>query len=487
MPHDPPYLSAAATADAVRRGERSAVAVLDAHLDRLTDRREAVNAWITVTEDLARETATAIDDAVARGEDPGPLAGVPVGLKDLSAARAGVRHTFGCTAFADNVADTTSPFVDRLEAAGAVVLGKTNLPEFGHRPKTDNYLVGPTSTPFDLDRNAGGSSGGSAAAVADAQAGLAQGGDAGGSVRIPSAFCGVVGHKPSFGRVPNPSSPDGFGAHTPFTDRGVHARTTAGAARMLDVMTGPHPGDPFSLPDDGMDATTAVQSASDGDLALDVAYSPDLGLYPVDPRIAAVVEDAVHDLEAAGATVDHVTVDTGYDLETFLEATRFPAVRVKTAALVENLREEHGVDALGADADAFPPTFRTRAERGFEYDAVTYKRADNARTTVYETLVDIFEAYDLLATPTTVALPFPNDEPGPTTVDGVDVDPLAGWFPTFLVNLTGHPAVSVPAGLADGLPVGLQLVGHRFADETVLAAAAALEAVRPWHDDYPWA
>ncbi|MFB6103751.1 MAG: amidase [Halobacteriaceae archaeon] len=487
MPREPPYLAAPQTADAVRRGDQSAMAVLEAHLDRLEGRRSAVNAWITVTEDLARETATAVDEAVARGEDPGPLAGLPVGLKDLSAARAGVRHTFGCTAFADNVADTTSAFVDRLEAAGAVVLGKTNLPEFGHRPKTDNYLVGPTSTPFDLDRNAGGSSGGSAAAVADAQAALAQGGDAGGSVRIPSAFCGVVGHKPSFGRVPNPSSPDAFGAHSPFTDRGIHARTTAGAARMLDVMAGPHPGDPFSLPDDGLDATAAVATALDGGIDLDIAYSPDLGMYPVDPRIEAVVEDAVYDLREAGASVDRIQFDTGYSLEGFLEATRFPTVRVKTAALVENLRDQYGVDALGSDVDAFPETFRTRAERGFEYDAVTVKRADNARTTVYEAVVDVFSKYDLLATPTTVALPFPNDEPGPTTIDGVAVDPLAGWFPTFLVNLTGHPAASVPAGLADGLPVGLQLVGHRFADDTVLAACRALEAVRPWADAYPWA
>jgi Asp-tRNA(Asn)/Glu-tRNA(Gln) amidotransferase A subunit family amidase len=250
---------------------------------------------------------------------------------------------------------------------------------------------------------------------------------------------------------------------------------------MLSVMAGPHPRDPFSLPDDDTPFCDAVGRDVEG---LSVAYTPDFGVYPVEDGVAEVCAAAVDDLAAAGATVDHVGVTLGFTLPEFLEATRYPVVNARTAALADRLNDD-GVELLGADRDRFPDELVRRAEAGADLDALTYLRANRPRTTVYDAVQELFAEYDLVASPTAVVTPFGNDEPGPTTVDGVEVDPYAGWFPAFVFNLTGHPAASVPAGSVDGLPVGLQLAGRRFAEDDVLAASAALERVRPWHDHYP--
>lgn len=475
------FESATTLADRIARGDLSPVDLVDAYLDRIENRTNDVNAFVTVLDESAREAARNAERAIESGEDTGPLHGVPIALKDLSAAKAGVRHTFGSKVFEDNVAEETSVFVQRLEDAGAIVLGKTNLPEFGHKPKTENSLVGVTSTPFDPERNAGGSSGGSAAAVGDGQVALAQGGDAGGSVRIPSSFCGNYGLKPSFGRIPNPSRPDAFGSHTPMSDRGIHARTVEDAALMLDVMAGPDPRDPFSLPNDRSDFLGAIErDVSD----FRIGYSPDFDLFPVEPDVEKTVRNAVDALETTGATVETIDIAIDYTLGELVEKVREPVMQVKTAALVENIRVSHGIDIIGEYRDAFPTEFVERAEAGFEHNAAEFKRSDNVRTEVFDAIQNTFEEYDILATPTVATLPFDNDKLGPTEVDGVAVDPLSEWFLTWPLNLTGHPAASIPAGFIDGLPVGLQLIGPRFRDDDVLAISAAYESVNPWQDAY---
>jgi Asp-tRNA(Asn)/Glu-tRNA(Gln) amidotransferase A subunit family amidase len=474
--------SAVALAERIHEGAVSPADLVDAYLERIEARSSEVNAYITVLAEEAREAAKEAERAVERGDDLGPLHGLPVAFKDLSASKAGVRHTFGSSVFADNIATKTSPFVARLEEAGAITLGKTNLPPFGYKPKTENDLVGATSTPYDPSRNAGGSSGGSAAAVGDGQVAFAQGGDAGGSVRIPSAFCGVFGLKPSFGRIPSPSRPDAFGAHTPFTDRGLHTRYVADAALALEVMAGPHFRDPFSLPNDGTEYLASVErDVSD----LTVGYSPDLDVFPVDEAVGQTVADAVEGLREAGMSVDEVDLDFGRSLEDLVENVRQPVMQVKTAALAENIESGHSVEITGGDRDRFPEDFVARAEAGYEYSAVEFKQSDVVRTEVYDTIGRVLNEYDLLVSPTTGVVPFRNDEPGPTEVDGRETDPLADWFLTWPFNLTGHPVASVPAGLVDGLPVGMQVAGRRFADDDVLAASAAFEGIRPWHSNFP--
>jgi len=484
MSEDLVFRPATELAADIRAGELSPVTVVDAFLDRIDERDDDVNAWITVCDKRAREQAREAEAAVERGDDLGPLHGVPVAIKDLTEVE-GVGLTWGAPPFADHVAERDAVVVQRLKAAGAIPLGKTNTPEFGLRVVTDNELVGPTATPFDEERNAGGSSGGSAAAVAAGMAPIAEGSDAGGSIRIPASFCHAVGIKLTYGRVPVDSRPNAFGSHTPMIHKGPIARTVADAATMLDVLAGAHPRDPFSVPDNDVPFADAVDRDASG---LSVGHSPDLGIFPIDSRVEAGVERAVEGLRSAGLTVEDVEVDLGQGLDELVQETSAPQWEAGIAALAERLAETAGVDITGEHADQFPPHVAEMAEDGFERSAVEYLRADEARTAVYDGVEAALEGTDLLVCPVTTVPPFEHGIEGPSEVEGTPVDPTSGWFLTFVFNLTGHPVASVPAGLTDdGLPVGVQIVGHRHAENDVIAAAAALEREHPWQEDYPWA
>jgi amidase/aspartyl-tRNA(Asn)/glutamyl-tRNA(Gln) amidotransferase subunit A len=477
-------LSAVELARGIRTGDLSPIEVVEAHLDRIEELDDEINAYVTLCGDAAREAAREVERAVERGEDPGPLAGVPVAVKDLENV-AGVRTTFGSKPLADTVAEESAVFVDRLREAGAVVLGKTNTPEFGHKGTTDNLVAGATGTPFDPSRNAGGSSGGSAAAVAAGMAPIAQGSDGGGSVRIPSAWCGVYGLKPTYRRIARPAEPDAF-SHTPFSQLGPHARTVEDAALMMDVIAGPHPADPMVAPDDGSDYLGALDDDDISDLS--VAYCPDLGVFPLDERVRRVVDEAVGAFEDAGATVERVDSVFG-DSHTELYESWVRMFEVKFGSLSENLRESEGIDYLGDDREDTTPAFAEAIETGMATSAVEYKRGDNVRTSAFLAVQDVLSEYDLLASATLAVPPVKNRDDGntvgPSVVDDEPVDPLVGWCLTYPFNMTGHPVASIPAGLdEDGLPVGLQLAGGRFEDETVLAASAAFERERPWIDTY---
>ncbi|WP_312907479.1 amidase [Natronosalvus caseinilyticus] len=470
-------------AERIRNGTVSPTATVDAHLERIDARNDDVNAFITVAADHAREQARAAERALEAGESVGPLHGVPVALKDLTGFREGIRHTFGCRAFADNVATHTADFVRRLEDAGAIVIGKTNTPEFGHKPVTDNLLVGPTATPFDLGRNAGGSSGGSAAAVADGQTAFAQGGDAAGSVRIPAAWCGVYGLKPSFGRIPESARPNAFQYHSPFICKGLLTRSVKDAAIALEAVAGPNAQDPFSLPADDADYVAALDRPID---EWSIAYSPDLGVFPVSQSVRTCLEDALSAFERAGATVDQIDVDMGHSLETLRNRTRFGLMQAFTAKIADSIEDRTGIDFLGEHADDVPEEFRDRIRAGRQFSPVDIGRMNQVRTAMFDGVQTVFEdeGYDLLVTPTLSVPPIRNDSLDDVRVDGEPVDSRADWLLTWPFNMTGHPAASIPAGRVDGLPVGMQLVGPRFGDETVVTASAAFERHRPWMDWY---
>ncbi|WP_276259590.1 amidase [Haloglomus litoreum] len=470
----------------IRRGDLSPVEVVDAHLDRIERRNDALNAFTALYPDHARERAREAERALEAGEAVGPLHGVPVAIKELGYLTEGMQTTFGSKPFADFVPERDDVSTRRLKEAGAIVIGKTNTPEFGHKGTTDNLIFGPTSTPFDVGRNAGGSSGGSAAAAAAGMAPLTMGGDVGGSIRIPAAWCGVYGLKPSFGRIPRDPRPNAFSKHTPFGHTGPMTRTVEEAALVLDVLGRPSPRDPFSLPAQEGSYLAATRRPIDD---LTVAYTPDFDVFPIEESVRAVVDDAVDALGAAGATVERVSPGFErphhelYDAwETQIEASYGALVRAQAA---------NGVDLLGEHREDVSPQLVELMERGVELSATEYLAADTVRTAVYDALQGLLAEYDLLVSPTVSAPPVENADDGtqtlgPSEVDGEPVDPLLGWAPTYLCNFTGHPAASVPAGLTDEeLPVGLQITGRRFADDTVLAASAAFERVRPWHDDYP--
>lgn len=464
-------LPATDLADRIHSGDVTATEAVEAHLERIDDRDDVINAFVTVCRDEAREAATEADRALEAGADVGPLHGVPVALKDLGARKAGVRHTYGAAPFADNVADETAAIVERLEDAGAIVIGKTNTPEFGHKGTTDNELVGPTASPIDTDLNAGGSSGGSAAALAAGMTPLATGSDAGGSLRIPAAACGVYGFKPTFGLVPDDDRPSAFGRTTHHVTMGPMTRSVADAALALELLSGPHPADPSSVPVE-IDFRAAVDRPIDD---YRVAYSPDLDVFPVTEAVRGVVEDAVAALDAAGATVEEISVEHGYSLAELQEAvmaTYMTWIR-GTAAVVE---EAHGIDLRDHPGEV-SDSLLAMLHVGERYDPADVARAGIVRTGFYDAVEDVLAEYDALVTPTL-------SRAGVGLQEDL-ADTAWEWPLTWPFNWTGHPVASAPAGLTDrGHPVGLQLVGRRFADDDVLAVSAGLERERPWEHLY---
>ncbi|HTJ59269.1 MAG TPA: amidase family protein [Devosiaceae bacterium] len=478
------FLPATELAARIRRRDVSPVEVTEAYLRRIEARNPVVNAYTLVLGDKAMDAARAAEKAVMSGQPLGALHGVPVGIKDLDDV-AGIPTSMGSRAVLNRVPKTSAIAVERMLAAGAIVLGKTNTPEFGHKGITDNLRFGPTSTPWKIGYNSGGSSGGSAAAVADGMAALAQGTDGGGSVRIPAAFSGTVGFKASFGRVPSVTRPDGFLWGHPLVHIGPLARTVADAALMTSVIAGPHARDPLSMPNDGVDYIRGAESAS---RPFRVAYSPRLGNFPVDPRVATVVRDAVDALRASGVEVDEVELDFKADHNT-LAHLWVRTIAVHYAAIAVHWKQD-GIDLLGEHADVLTPQFRQMLESAQEVSAVDHALDDLLRTGVFDGFQDVFDHYDLILSPTLAIPPVKNatdgNTIGPVEINGETVEPLIGWCMTYPLNFTGHPAISVPAGLTpEGLPVGLQIIGRRHADETVLAFASRFEGVKPWFQSYP--
>lgn len=477
--------SAVATAKAIRGREISSVEAVDAAIERIQRRNPPLNAFVYTAFDEARNRAQEADRVLALGMEVGPLHGVPTAIKDLFDFKPGWPATFGgIPALKDMVIPARCMWAERMEdVGGAIIIGKTNSPVMGFRGTTDNPLFGPTSTPFDTSRNAGGSSGGSAAAVAVGMIPFAEGTDGGGSVRIPAAWCGVVGFKQSWGRVPSVMRPNAFAATNPFVFEGVLTRTAADLGTALQVLSGPHPGDPFVR----QDRFTEVDAHERGVRGMRVAFSPDFGGFPVDDAVARTVTDAVQALAQAGATVTEV-------------GTRLPRDQFELGELwcrligplnldtLDGLKAG-GLDLLGDYGDELPAPFRHWLDEAASVSVRDYSALQVARSEVYDFVQSFFVDYDLLVTPTVACLPVKNSADGqtigPSEINGVRVDPSIGWCLTYPLNYTGHPAASVPAGLCHGLPVGMQIVGRMGADADVIAACGAVERERPWSSSYP--
>jgi amidase/aspartyl-tRNA(Asn)/glutamyl-tRNA(Gln) amidotransferase subunit A len=478
------YTTAAELAVLIRRRELSPVEVVDAAIERIEARNERLNAFVYFGFDDARHAAAEAERALDADEAVGPLHGVPTAIKDLFDFKPGWPSTLGgIRALESFVPDFYCTFAERIERAGAIIVGKTNSPTMGFRGTCDNFMFGPTRNPFDLSRNSGGSSGGSAAAVADGLVPFAEGTDGGGSIRIPASWCGVYGYKASWGRIPFTARPDVFMGLFPFLFEGPIARTVEDAALALGALAGYDARDPFSLADE-VDFTAALRGSVSG---WRIAYSPNLDVYPVDRRVAEVVAGAVRAFEEAGAHVEEVSLGIEHDQrelsDLWCRLIMFPNVQTF------EIFKAHGLDLLGEHRDDFPPEYLEWVERGYRLTLPEIARDSQLRTEIYDAIQGVFAEYDLLVTPTVadVAVPNANDgnTVGPRRVDGVDVDPLIGWCLTYLTNLSGHPSASIPAGLSDdGLPIGMQIVGKRYADADVVTASAVFEQLRPWHDTY---
>jgi aspartyl-tRNA(Asn)/glutamyl-tRNA(Gln) amidotransferase subunit A len=455
--------SAVEIAEAVRTGERSAVEVLEQALAAVAAGDEALNAWVVVDGEQARRTAEAVDDAVARGLDPGPLAGVPFGVKDLEDC-AGLPTGKGSLLYADREPVTEdSVHVGRLRRAGAVPVGKTTTPEFGTLNFTRCKATGTTRNPWDTARTPGGSSGGSAAAVAAGMLPLATASDGGGSIRIPASFSGLVGFKASHGRIPHPSP-----QASQTSVLGVVTTTVADAARHLDVAAGPDDRDRLSLPRPAVRYEEATRSLEVGRLR--VAWSADLGFAAVDLEVVELTRMAAEALvDAAGMRwVEH---------------------RVRLTDPVRTWMSAGAVDLwLDLDDGMWPEraddvTLQVRRvlERTEQMRVPRYATILQQRQQLQVEVSDMFADVDVWLTPTTAVPAFAADEPPPARIAGHEVGPAAATPFTMLSNLTWGPACSVPAGTtSEGLPVGLQIMGRRHCDEVVLRLAQLFEDAAPW-------
>ncbi|MES9541755.1 MULTISPECIES: amidase [unclassified Actinomadura] len=452
------FASARDLARRIAARDLSAREVLQAHLDQIERTNPQVNAIVTLVAERAERQAREADERLAAGEPPGPLHGLPVAHKDTHAT-AGVRTTSGSPIFADHVPDRDELVVERIRAAGAVTLGKTNTPEFAAGSHTFNPVFGLTRNPYDPSRSAGGSSGGAAAALACGMQALADGGDMGGSLRNPASFCNVVGFRPSPGRVP--SWPVLAGWST-LGVQGPMARDVADVALLLSVLAGPDPRSPIALETPG----SAFAVPLDRDLAgLRLAWSPDLGgTIPVDPAVTAALEPAAKVFEELGCAVEEASPDLAGADEVFrtLRAWHWDIT-------LRPLLDERRAD--------FKPSLAANIDAGRSLTGADLGRAETLHTALFHRVREFFERYDALLMPVSQVPPFDAAAEYPEEVAGRPMRDYLEWMRScYLISATGCPALSVPAGFtSDGLPVGLQIVGPHHADLAVLRIGRAFE------------
>jgi len=444
----------------IRARKLSPVELTRVVLDRIERLNPIVNAFCTITPDVALAAAREAEQAVMRGELRGPLHGVPFSIKDLHYTK-GIRTMSGSFVFEHRVPDVDPPVVRRLKEAGGVLLGKTTTPEFGWKGLGDCPVTGITRNPWNTGMTTGGSSAGAGAAAAAGLGPIHQGSDGAGSIRIPSGFCGIFGLKPSYGRVPMwPISNNDYASHM-----GPMTRTVADAALMLSIMAGPDDWDRTSLEAPPEDYVGKLDAGITG---LRVAFSPDLGGITVDAEVAALIRDAVRAFDELGCVVEEVKPGfaDSHDLIRCLWSAH------EAGNYAQYLREWR---------DRMDPGLVACIEDGLQYSMVEYVEARGQKLAYWDTVRPLFEKFDLLLTPTLSVAAFPVGRLNPEHWPQHAWDWI-GWASfSYPFNFTGQPAASVPAGFTPaGLPVGLQIVGRRFADLTVLQAAAAFEAARPW-------
>ena len=445
--------------DAIAAGELSAVEVLEAHLERIEAVNPAVNAIVTLVPERALGEAAAADARAASGRPLGLLHGLPVAVKDLMDT-AGIRTTYGSPIYAEHVPEVDALIVQRLRAAGAIVIGKTNTPEFGAGSHTFNEVFGATRNPYDLGRSAGGSSGGAAAALAAGMVPIADGSDLGGSVRNPASFCNVVGLRPTRGRI---ASTRPGNAWDPMSLLGPMARSVDDAALLLAALAGPDRRDPLAPDEDPLQFAALPPVDLSG---ARVAWSAGVDGLPVEPEVTAALAPARAALEALGAAVEEVEPDLA-DADEVFETFR---------AL--GFLEGHDED-VAAHPDLVKPEVVADVARGAALSARQINRAGALRTELFRRLAAFLGEYDLLALPTVQVAPFPVEWRWPRRVAGMEMERYYTWMRSCTrISSTAMPALSIPAGFtADGLPVGLQLVGSHRGELDLLARAAALEAV----------
>ncbi len=457
MRTEPWTFSATEIVENIRSRKLSAVEVLENCLARISVTNPTVNALVTVSEEIARKQAKDIDNRISKGEEVGLLAGVPVGIKDVTAT-AGIRTTFGSTLFANHIPGKDDIVVQRIKEAGGVIIGKTNTPEFATGGNTYNDVFGATRNPWNTALSAGGSTGGGAAGLISGMFPIASGSDLGGSLRIPAAFCGVTGLRPTPGLVP--SGPKNL----PFDTLGVPgpmARSPEDLEILLEVMAQPHRSEAHS-PGRGY-FSSKVQGAP----RLNLAYIPDVAGIGVDKDVSESCLKGAGMLTKAGHTLTEVKLDLSEGRYAF-SILRGQWMVAKYFDLLDRL------DELG-------PNLSSNIRDGLDLKPTDIAEAESIRARLWGKLVETLGAYDFILTPTLPITPFPVEQNFPETINGKKMESYFDWFaPTLVFSLFGLPAISVPSGLTKGgMPAGLQIVGPRFCEDSLIGLAAEVSREIP--------
>ena len=435
----------------------SPLEVLDAYLAAIEALNPQINAIVTLAAEQARDAARSAEHAVVKGEALGALHGLPIGVKDITPT-AGIRTTYASPLYKDYVPTEDAEAVRRLKAAGAIVVAKTNTPEFAAGANTTNVLFGPTRNPWNTALSVAGSSGGSAAAVAAGMLPIAQGTDFGGSVRVPAAFCGIVGIRATPGLVP--SSP----LHLPWDFGQVHgplARDAEDAALFLDALVGFSRISPISVAPPWQSAAAALKRG--GDIkGLRAAYVSDIAGIGVEPEIDAICRGAAATLQKLGAEVEQIEFDVSAGRAAYQTWRGFWMVGQQYQRL--------------SQIGEFGPNLRGNVEAGLKLTALDYAAAEHVREDIFHRFRKLFERFDVLLTPAAPVKPFPVEMNFPDTVNGRKLDNYIDWIaPAYLITLVSLPAASAPAGLSkDGLPIGLQIVAPRFEEPLILRVAGVI-------------
>lgn len=448
--------SATELVENLRSGEIKASEVVEDCLDKIRELDPKINAFVTINQ-------KAVDNAKEIEKEDKPLAGMPIAVKDNVETK-GMKTTYGSKLYEEYTPEEDAILVERLKDAGAVIIGKTNLPEFGLIAYTDNPLFGSTKNPWDLDRTVGGSSGGSAAAVTSGMVPVATENDGGGSIRIPSSFCGLYGLKPSFGRIPcYPSLP----LFIDLTSEGFLTKYVEDTALVIDLTKGRDERDPYSLPDD-VSYQKSLENEMDN---IKIAYSPDLGYATVEPEVEKIVRKAAFSLEEFGnvkeVEIDAPNLEMDLITKVVLETTTF---------LGERLDEWKKVGY---------PAYLGFLSMAENLSHKEYIKIEERKRELWKALRPVFENYDFLATPTVAVPPFELGNIGVSEIAGEDATPI-GWMPfTYPFNFTSQPAASLPAGFTkDELPVGIQIVGKHYSDLDVLKISKAYQDINPWQEKF---
>ena len=456
-------MSAVDLARGVRTKALSPVEILKSHLDAIARANPAINAICTLAAEQAMGAARAAEDAVMRGRALGPLHGVPIGIKDVTPT-AGIRTTYGSPLYAEHVPAEDAEVVTRLKAAGAIVVGKTNTPEFATGANTVNKVFGATRNPWDLRLTAGGSTGGGAAAVAARMLPLAEGTDVGCSLRVPAAYCGVVGLRPTAGLVPNSAEP------LPWDPTCVHgpiARSASDVGLMLDAMAGATASSPISFDPPWRGELVRMIEETRDLRDLSIGYVADIAGLGVDAEVARVCRAAALGLGQVNASVTELPLDLAEGVDAY-QVLRGGWMVAQYTDRLDRLHE-------------FGPNLAGNIESGLALTSRDLAVAERKRAEIWHRLRRFFNDYDLLLTPTVPVPPFPVEQNYPTEIGGRKLDNYTTWFaPAFIVSLVALPAASVPAGItSSGLPVGIQIIGPRCTEPRILACAKFIAELNP--------